>query len=769
MKFGSLVKILIYLFIPIQLWFVYIMASYAYIGVDLKKTNNEWTVIRVDGKVKSGLNLGDIILKVNEEDVNQFSSVIRWKTLEQAETILASRNGVEFKIDTNNFKKISLSDTLGLSGQVFSLFVAALLCKWMPSSRSAQHLSFLFFNIGVTFMSLGASIRGDLLGKSLIGTCLMLLPIVLLHFFIIFFKEKCGLNLPYRFLRYLFAIVPLTFLVYWLWIITNATYYIYVATSMIMVPFFILGVFLNLIFLFYIFIRYRKSNKNTSILIKMIWVSLILSFTPLICFSFIPRILYGYYWVDSFYSSWAVLFFPLSFTYLLASKKLYDIDLVVRRFTLTSALSLFPSSVIVGVISLLYPEESDASRLFISFILCVVLLSLILYSLEYFTTSLERVMFPRKYRLQESLKKIAKKLGLISSFRELKDIILIDIIRTLQVFGGAIVFRYKDSEEVISEGDIDANEVERLAASDVLEHPSYTRYELVHNEEYTCYLILTRKKTNTHLGFEETQWLNLIISYLAVSLENIHLIRKLTMKLEQLAAHIPQEGVSADFAWFRKLMFELQEKERVRIANDLHDTTMQDLFFLKRRCTSLMEKYDFNPEDLAQMNGIIDYIDIINMNLRQSCFELHPFLLQEIGLIRTIEKLVELEAVAADFKIEFQSARAYFIEACDMETKRHLFRVVQELLNNAKKHSQASIIKLEISASASRLVLSYEDDGVGFDTGDTVLREIGASRTGVEYMKSRILSLNGHFELSSGKGQGMKFMAAFPMKEGRTA
>lgn len=769
MKFVPFIKILLCILIPIQIWFVYIMINHPYIGVDLSKSGDNWLVIRTDTKVDSGLLVGDTILKVNDQEVSQFPSVIRWHTLEQADTVLVSRDGIEFKIDMNESKKITFIEALGLVGQIFSLFVAALLYRWMASSKSAQYLSILFLDIGVAFMSLGASIRGDVLGKLMIGTCLALIPISLLHFFIIFFNEKGGLNLGHRFLRYLYAAVLLNLLVFWSWTIRNATYLIYLSSYKLVVPFFILGVIINLAFLTYLFIKYRTANRVASNLIKSVWISLLFSFVPLTCLSFIPRVLYKYYWIDTFYTSWAILFFPLSFTYLLATKKLYDIDLVVRRITLTTALSLIPSGMIVGIVAVLYPDEPDTGRLFVAFILCVVLLSLILYSFEYFTTKLERVMFPRKYHLQEALKKIAKNLGFISSFRELKDIILVDIIRTLQVFGGTIVFQYKDSREVISEGDIDTAEVERLVESGMLEHPLFTCHVLVRNEEYTCYLILTEKKTNTHLGFEETQWLSLITSYLAVSLENIHLIRKLTMKLEQLAAHLPQEGASADFAWFRKLMFELQEKERVRIATDLHDTTMQDLFFLKRRCTSLIEKGDLTPVDLAQMNGIIDYIDVINMNLRQSCFELHPYLLQEIGLIRTIEKLVELEAAAADFKIEFLTTMSHAIEACDMETKRHLFRVVQELLNNAKKHSQASRVKLEISALSARLVLSYEDDGIGFDTSDTVMREIGSAQTGVEYMKSRILSLNGHFKLTSSKGQGMKFVAAFPMKEGRTA
>lgn len=769
-KTRYFVKISTISFVLIQVWFAYVMVNHSYIGVDVREFDGKWIVTGTDVKGNSELSLGDIILNVNDSNVAQFPSVIRWKSLEKADTILVSRNGIEFMVHLGKSHHISTTDILGILGEIISLFVAIMLYKWMSISKSAMYLSFLFFNICVIFMSLGASIRGDPLGKSFINTGLMLIPVVLLHFFIIFFKEKGGLNLPNRFLYIIYAGILLIFLsTSTFYTIDNTAYYVFDIVNDINVPFFICGVFFNLLFLVYIFYKYRNSNAGILSLIKLIFTFIIISFTPLTVFSFFPEIIWGRPWIDAFYTSWAVLFFPLSFTYLLASKKLYDIDLVIRRFFLTTVVSIPPSGAIIGIITLFFPDQSDLSRLVIAFILFVIVFSLTLYSFEYVTTKLERIVFPRKYQLQKSLKKIAKNLGVISSFRELKDIILVDIISTLQVHGGAIVFRYKDSIEMISEGEVDTIELERLAGKDFLAHPLYTWHDIIVNEEYVCYLILAGKKTNTHLGFEETQWLKLITSYLAVSLENIHLIRKLTMKLEQLAAHMPSEEASADFAWFRKLMFELQEKERIRIATDLHDTTMQDLFFLKRRCMSLMEKRRWDTESLSQLNGIMEYIDVINMNLRQSCFELHPFLLQEIGLVRTVEKLIDLEAAASPFHIEFRALNASYIEQCSLDMKRHLFRVVQELLNNAKKHSQASKVKLEISATASRLVLSYMDDGVGFDVHEVVPKEIGGSRSGVEYMKSRILSLDGQFEFVSGFGNGLRLTADFPMKEGRTA
>ncbi|WP_158606717.1 sensor histidine kinase [Paenibacillus ginsengarvi] len=404
------------------------------------------------------------------------------------------------------------------------------------------------------------------------------------------------------------------------------------------------------------------------------------------------------------------------------------------------------------------------------FIIVLIIQTIVLFSVEHMYTRLERFMFPRKHLLQAALKKISKDLMSTFSFRELKDLILLDIVNTLQVYGGAIVFKYRDSTEIISEGEIHQAEIERLIGQAYPEeHPDLMCFEINRHEEYTSFLVMTRKKSNTRLGLEEVQWLNLIISYLAVSLENVYLIRKLTDKLNSLASHLPGEQGSSDFNWFRKLSFELQERERVRIATDLHDTTMQDLFFLKRKLKAIGEKHALSPEVSDGIQSLIEYIEIINVNLRQNCFDLHPYLLQEIGLVRTIEKIVERESYSCPFQIRFDAVGVQMIERKDLEFKRHLFRIVQELLNNAKKHSEATLVSIRLTASMGYYVLHYRDDGVGFDPSKLAAPDIGTSGVGMEQLRSRILHMGGHLELAAAQGSGVDIRISFPMKEGLTA
>ncbi|GGA07576.1 hypothetical protein GCM10008018_61690 [Paenibacillus marchantiophytorum] len=389
-----------------------------------------------------------------------------------------------------------------------------------------------------------------------------------------------------------------------------------------------------------------------------------------------------------------------------------------------------------------------------------------LYAAEYWTTRLEPFLFPRKFILQSALKKISKNLGSISNLRELKEIILVDIVNTLQVLGGAIVFRHKDDTEVIYHGEIDTLEIEKLVnSSTLLEHPSYTCIEMMGHEAYTGYLIMARKKTNTLIAKEEKQWLQLITSYLEVSLENVHLIRKLTVNLQRFASQLPHEATAQDIQWFRKVMFELQEEERIRIATDLHDTTMQDLFFLKRRLSTLADKSTLHKSDQEQLSSMNNFVDMINASLRQSCFELNPHLLKEVGLIKTLKMYIEKEAYSTPFELIFEVGSSSFIESKDLPTKRHIFRIVQELLNNAKKHSQATRVTIKMDDTNHFFYMNYEDNGVGFNDNKGPELEIGASGMGIEQMRSRVLHLGGQMDFLTQQGNGTIFKIRIPIEE----
>ncbi|QGQ97402.1 hypothetical protein EHS13_22200 [Paenibacillus psychroresistens] len=775
MKKKYIVFVLIVIFLAIRAWVVYVSFSYPYSGINLlKNKSNEYVINQFDmAKAASvfGLQLGDIVLKVNGNEVDEYSYVQKWRTLDRFESLLIERNGQRITVVAPKHTYFANS-LLNLSylGEILSFAMALLLYKKLRS-YSARFLSLVFLNAGIVFMSLGVSIRGDLLGKVFINAGVMLVPVLFLHFLIIMLHEKANLTLPRGFLKYLYFPIILSTLLLFICInMKNIAYLVNYYTSLATMLYFILGLILNLLLLSYIYFIHRNKKTYASTLIKIVWLALFTSFLPLALLSFFPKFFYGYEWVNSSITGWAVLFLPITFAYLITTKQLYDIDTIFRRILLTLLISIVPSGFIVGVISFYLPRENLINNVGTLFFLILIVISFVLYSLEYITTKLERVIFPRKNQLKNALKKISKNMESISNMRELKEIILVDIVQTLHVFGGAIVFQYPHEIESITEGKINLATMESSLSNCELDsdESDYSVFPINQHEEYKSFLVMTRNKTNTHLNLEEKQWLGLIVSYLAVSLENLYLIRKLNLKLHELAAQIPNEQAAQEFVWFRKIMFELQEKERVRIAMDLHDTTMQDLYFLKLKMEAFMKEHIILEAGERKLASIYDYIEIINSNLRQSCFELYPHLLQEIGLIDTIRQVIEQEEIGLPFKLQFITKGAIKIEESSLEAKRHMFRIFQELLNNAKKHSKATSVKLELTFRQDYFYFIYEDDGIGFEEGRVSAKEISSSGNGIEQLKSRAIYLNGRFELETELGKGVRMQIILP-KEGLIA
>lgn len=776
-NFRIFLVLLILLFIAIQSWFIYLTIRFPYLGINVSETETgEWFVSSFD---KDGVHneidirVGDTIVSIDGTPANEYFTIIKWESLEQADTIQIRRDGIDSSLSTkhiNNALKLSI---LPLVAETICFLIAIILLKKIQNSRSAKLLAYVFFSVGGTFMGLIASIRGDALGKFVISSFMVFIPVLFMHFLIAFFKEKGNKQLSPKLLKYMYTIAAISLIVRLSFFFEGKTAHILYRISFVSsIVFFIICISVVFGILLKLYYEHRKENSYLSTIIRVVWIALLISFSPIVAFSFIPRIFMKTEWVSSLYSGWVVLIFPLSFAYLILTRQLYDIHVVLRRILFTVILSVVPSTVIVVINAMLFHQTESLKYYVFSFFIVLGIFTFVLYSAEHMYTRLERIMFPRKHFLQAALKKISKNLTSTSSFRDLKDLILVDIVNTMQVYGGAIVFRYRDSIEMIREGTIDQSDVEQFIESGTGaydDHPDLMCFEINRHEEYTSYLIMTQKKSNTKLGLEEVQWLGLIISYLAVSLENVYLIRKLTVKLNRLASQLPNEQEAYDFNWFRKLTFELQEQERVRIAADLHDTTMQDLFFLKRKLTALGERKGLPADAKETINGLIDYIEIINVNLRQSCFDLNPYLLQEIGLVRTIEKIIERESFSSPFQIRFDASGAIAVERRDLETKRHIFRIVQELINNAKKHSEAAVISLRLTTISGQVVLHYQDDGVGFDPEEMSVPDIGTSGVGIEQLRSRVLHLNGQLELDAHQGKGVSIRISFPMKGGKTA
>ena len=199
---------------------------------------------------------------------------------------------------------------------------------------------------------------------------------------------------------------------------------------------------------------------------------------------------------------------------------------------------------------------------------------------------------------------------------------------------------------------------------------------------------------------------------------------------------------------------ETQEKERKRISQDLHDEIGAQLSTAKLgvgKIIRLSKEMAMVGDQAMETKNMLD--EIIS-NVRQLSRELLPATLEEFGLEVTFEELRKRVEANADFELNFNIEHK--IPRMEVRKELYLYRVVQELLNNAIKHSQATVIELNATLTGDRLYLEFKDNGVGFDMSKLQQNNGSARGLGLYNIESRISMLNAKMSYDSAPQQGTR-------------
>lgn len=186
-------------------------------------------------------------------------------------------------------------------------------------------------------------------------------------------------------------------------------------------------------------------------------------------------------------------------------------------------------------------------------------------------------------------------------------------------------------------------------------------------------------------------------------------------------------------------MINVEEAERKRVARDLHDSIGSKLSALKIIFANTQNKNDYND---SRINTILE---TSIAELRQISYNLVPESLLKLGLEKALGDLC-FTLRSDTVSIEFHS---YEIDnSMPLTTQTNIFRIVQELLNNALKHSKATQILVSCSQNGNRFYISIEDNGVGFDISGIEENQ----GLGIKNIKSRIELLHGSLDCESSSG-----------------
>jgi signal transduction histidine kinase len=203
----------------------------------------------------------------------------------------------------------------------------------------------------------------------------------------------------------------------------------------------------------------------------------------------------------------------------------------------------------------------------------------------------------------------------------------------------------------------------------------------------------------------------------------------------------------------------IQEDERNKLSRELHDHTGQALIALK---TNLEVIDKLLPEDAHESRKwlrdskqfLVETIE----EIRSLSFSLKPPMLDELGLVPTIESYAKDFSTRTNITVNVKSNIKD--EKLRPNLELSFYRMVQEALTNVIKHAEASIVQINIYHEDSKLVLSIEDDGNGFDI-EKMWQDGGAKEHGIGLlgMRERFASAGADFQVYSTKGKGTQLIA----------
>jgi len=236
-----------------------------------------------------------------------------------------------------------------------------------------------------------------------------------------------------------------------------------------------------------------------------------------------------------------------------------------------------------------------------------------------------------------------------------------------------------------------------------------------------------------------------------------------TLYIRDITLH---KRAEAELRALPQKIIKAQEAERSRIARELHDGINQLIASVKMRLSKVENSLpDLKPaarEILARCDRLL--VKVLEEN-RRIAHNLRPTDLDNLGLAAACSSFCS--EVQSRSKIQVQCRISSPGTRLPPVTELHLFRIVQESINNIEKHAQAKSIRLQMEVGGGSVALKIQDDGRGFDLKNFKAGKKNGHGLGLSNMRERALSLGGTYELKSGLGKGTTILVSIPLAEVR--
>jgi len=268
-------------------------------------------------------------------------------------------------------------------------------------------------------------------------------------------------------------------------------------------------------------------------------------------------------------------------------------------------------------------------------------------------------------------------------------------------------------------------------------------------------LALQSEKDRAALQNQEQKWTNRILLIiclflLALAVASWFYYRKLARQKEINLQHQLREFKQQQQLQITQAMLDGEQKERKRVAQDLHDGLGGMLAAVKLNLSGIEEAEATANTAIAadkELSGVIEQLDNSITELRRIARNMMPDSLLKFGLEKALK---DLTASYRTQKLELSLQTMGIQKDMPLSNQAHIFRIIQELIANAARHGNASQIFTQCSQNDGLFLITVEDNGIGFDPA--ILQQ--QKGLGYSNIKNRVAFLKGKIEIHSAAGEG---------------
>ena len=200
----------------------------------------------------------------------------------------------------------------------------------------------------------------------------------------------------------------------------------------------------------------------------------------------------------------------------------------------------------------------------------------------------------------------------------------------------------------------------------------------------------------------------------------------------------------------------LIEKERKRIARDLHDTVSQELFAAHMILSGVSQQaFKLDREKMqTQLQSVAAILETAQKDLRVLLLHLRPVELEEKSLVEGIQILLKELEDKSDLKVSLKQN----VTKLPKKIEEHIFRILQELISNTLRHAQASCLDVYLYQTDLEVQLKVVDNGIGFQLGS-----LDDLSYGLRNIKERVEDMAGTVQLLTAPKQGLAVDIRIPL------